>query len=185
MSGDGGPGKHLEQGGKRTRVLAAFHNHSELELPGENQWSLEQVIEDDPDYVRYVLSEECEQLHIMSEVGKSVYSTTSEIRITRDMDALNDSNILEATVSHDGILSGEYLKEKYIEAVNSHEVGYITSLETARVQELAKINIPSRFDQEQLEATVDAAVELLSTLVSLQNDLVSTANSFKTSPYKP
>jgi hypothetical protein len=184
MSGEGGP-NNLEQGGKRVNILAAFHHHPELELPGENQWSLEQVVNDNPDYIRYVLSEECSRFYGSSDVGQNTYETTSEIRLIRDETAIDDKNTLEAIVAHRGLLAGEYLLEKYIEVVNAHEVGYLSRLDTWRILEVAKIEIPPDFDQEKLETTVDAAVSLLSTLVDLQTDITSTIRSFKHSPYRP
>lgn len=171
---------NLESGSKRKNVLSVFHNHPDLSLPGEHI-DLDELLLDDPGYFIYELEQEAKYLAMTSGVGDPSYSTESVIEINRSDQYLKEHDILlEALITHKGILNGTFLEEKYVEIVNAHTAGYVEEDHGNVLNHLAVIPIPKNFDQNNLEMSIDAAVNMMKQTVELQRDLLKTAKEFRT-----
>lgn len=173
------PGE-LKSGSERENVLSAFHNHPDLSLPGEHI-ELDELLLDNPGYFEYQLDQEFEHSEVFTNVGYNEYSTESAIEIYRSDQYLDEQDVLlEALVTHSGILNGVFLEEKYIEFVNQRTPSdtYIEKDNGNLVNHLAHIRVPESFDGVKLQTSVNEAVSMLKRAVDLQKNMVKVATSF-------
>lgn len=170
----------LESGSERENVLSIFHNHPDLTLPGEHI-DLDELLLDDPRNFIYELDREFSYPSFLSEVEHNKYSTESAIEINRSDPYLKEQGILlEALITHTGILEGIYLKEKYIEIVDARNSAntYLQKDTENPVNHLAVVRLPENFDSKKLQKSVDVAVSILKDAIVLQERILSKAARF-------
>jgi hypothetical protein len=169
----------LESGSEREHILSVFHNHPSLSLPGE-QIDLDELLLDNPSYFIYEIDRGVRHVSSKEGVGQEEYSTEGAIEVNLSKQYTSENEILlEALITIEGILTGEYLEEIYADIVSSNTVGYIEDNEGNYSDCLAVIRIPENFDQNRLERTVEAATNILHNAIRLQRNIMHPASRFK------
>lgn len=161
----------LESGSERESILSAFHDHSDLKLPGE-QIELDELLLDDPGYFIYELDRTPIDFILSEEDEYRIYATRGEIEIRRSKQHLEEQDmLLEALVAYDGIVDGAFLTRMYDLFVKQYTEGYVENAVGKDTDYLAAICIPENFDRDKVQKSVDTAVKILNNTHDLHNKI--------------
>lgn len=146
-------GKQVTEGEQKD-ILEAFHDHPDLELPGDHV-EAEIILSDDPRYVQYVHSDPPTSVYDSQEEKGS---RGAELNIDRKP---GPDYVLKGNVTHDISIS-------FVEDTNSFKnlawgvpSDNVIGSGHSGINPIAEFSIPVEFSDETLEETVESLVQVL------------------------
>jgi hypothetical protein len=161
-----------EQSGEKFNPLSAFHLNDNLSLPGQ-QLSLPEVIQGSPSTFVY---------HV-----NSIDGTYAEIQIQQEpVTRTNEDIELRAVLYYEGIIDDNYFNRfykklfkscvtKYYAQVNmkvtAKGLEYVTWNQSESPNKILSIEVPPKFDMEELEDAVKVTTKLIKEMDRIQAGL--------------
>jgi hypothetical protein len=169
----------LETGSERENVLAAFHNHPDLTLPGEHV-ELKELLQHNPKYFNYELRKESLKTGLDFLTRDNDTSVNGVIEIRRSEEYLENQGILlEALIRYEEFEGSLFLHQKHGVIAKNYSIGYVKNVVGEDHEYVATLTVPMTFDGDTLRESVDAAVSILKHIMELQIEIGSTIINFR------